>query len=167
METVKKYEVMSEQLFHVNWEQYLNILDRSKAYVLVEEYTASLGYGSLPDMSEEAIEDVAHYQSRCIVVNNLDKPSEVFKKQLMAQLTDTGNPVKEYSDLQLAVEESYVECLENFGLPSVVVDLGDGEYMVAPVTKEEITIRLLSPVQGCLIIFKPRMFSRFRIKQGA
>lgn len=163
METVKKYEVMSEQMFHVNWEQYLNILDRSKAYVLVEEYTASLGYGSLPDM-KESNEDEVHYQNRCIVVNDLEKPSEVFKKQLMAQLTDMGNPVKEYTDLQLAVEESYVECLENFGLPSVVVDLGDGEYMVAPATKEEITIRLLSPVQGCLIVYKPRMFSRFRIK---
>lgn len=47
----------------------------------------------------------------------------------------------------------------------VVVDMGNDEYLMAPITKDDLKVRLLNPLYGALIVFRPRMFARFKIKK--
>lgn len=165
METAIIAKATFTKEFHIiNWDQYANILSRDRITQVVEEYNVQQSY--------DPVEETGSYMRVGVEVKNMENPNELFKTQFLEQLSQNCVEFTTYSnDLQDAIEQATSEALLKLNplTESVVVKLSETEYVLAPYDRESLILKLLSPVQGALMIYTPFKFVPFRLaeKSGA
>lgn len=168
--TIEKSTDLELTLYIVSWEQYFNALIRERSYYTVEEYNVQKSYSSPGGFDEDTGENIegsssdAIYERSVAVVGELENPSEDIKKQFLEQLK--GVEEKTLSeDFQDSIEIAALQAMENFvDIEScVIVSMGEGHYILAPTTRDDLLIKLLNFTQGALIIYRPQMFTKFKI----
>lgn len=173
MSKTVKQNLFEMTLQVINWDQYFNAIIRERAYQTVEEYTVQQSYGvpSSEDLNSPPKQEDATYRRDYVIVEELEDPSKVVRKQLMEQLEKAGVMYQEFSsDFQGSVEEAVIHAVENFTEVETcaVVYLnehhGYKHWMLAPTTREDLILRLLSYSQGALVVYRPRMFTLFKVK---
>lgn len=140
----------------VTWEQYFNSLVREKTKKTIEEYNRLDSYGLDLDSNT--------YKRSYVKLVDLDEPAEAFRKQLLEQLEEAKVPINKFSrSLNDSVIEASKLALENFCSIErcVLVKLSEEEYVLAPLERGCIVIKLYSPLQGCVIAYRPISFTRF------
>jgi hypothetical protein len=154
----------------INWDQYLNVLERSKVFHTVEEYVVQTSTQSYiqgePPLSEDAT-----YKRDFIVLEELEDPSKKLREQFMSQLKDHKIDFEELaSDFQESVELAVVKAIENFTNTSAcaIVYLnehhGYKHWMLAPTTKEDLIIKMMNYSEGALVVYRPTTFTLFKVK---
>lgn len=149
----------------VNWEQYINALDRDRVYNVVTEYDRLDGYGP----SEGSKFDTDSNYTRCMVqIEKFTNPAKVTLKQFKAQLQEAGVKTMTSSEtLNRSVEDACLIAIENFAVLEqyVIVDLGKDQYVLAPTKKDSIVMKLVDATQGAIIIYTPKWFVPFKAKK--
>jgi hypothetical protein len=151
----------------VSWEQYFNIIVRERAFQLVEQYVAQTGFDAVPHFDPEgkATESTdSLYERSFQLVQELKTPVEDVRKQFLDQLKKVESQVFA-SDFQDSIELAAMDALEKFVEleRSVVVDMGNEEYILAPTSKDHLVLRMIDFVQGTLIVYTPCKFIKFQL----
>ena len=150
----------------ITWNQYFNSITRQKVGTTIESYDRLDGYGgNIPDL--EMINNACY--TRCaVIVEEMRNPSEVAKNQFEKQLTEAGVlELIHCSDFQDAAETAYVKAINNFSSldSSVIINLGQGSYVLAPTSEDDIVLKLLDFTKGAIIIYRPNMYVRFNSEE--
>lgn len=160
MEKTTKVFESNVDLPIVSWNQYFSYITRSPVVQTVTEYDVNLGYEETDKGNEDSV-----YRREMIVLEDLDNPAQVAKKQFRKQLSQHGSGIYEFSpDFQTSAESAAFEAYNNFSpvSNSALVNLGRGEYVLAPYTKDDIVFKYLSIAQGAIVVYRPKMFIRFK-----
>jgi len=155
----------------INWDQYFNAIIRERSYRIVEEYVVQ-NKTCEPASFEKAEESQDSVYSRdYIILEELENPSEIIRKQLMNQLNKAKMDFVDYGmNFQDSVEEAVFKAMEKFvDIESCVVVYmnehhGYKHYMLAPTSRDELVIRLASYSQGAVIVYTPTKFTLFKVK---
>lgn len=157
---------------HISLEQYFNALPRSRVTALVQEYNlettqVSIAPGEKTEAElREAQKSDAVYERMVVRIDELKNLNRLFLRQLNNQLRGNGvRYMPDSKDLQEAVELAAIKCWENFGnlKKCAVVKVSKTQYLLASLDEDDITIRLLSPTQGTILVFRPRVFVPFTV----
>ena len=150
----------------VSWDQYFNAIIRERSYNVVEEYTLQTSYGKFGgDAEPEPSNEDAVYERDFAVVKDLDNPSVDIKKQFIKQLEKYPEEILG-ENFQDSVEVACLHAMERFCdiTNCVVVDLGEGHYVLAPTTRDDLILKLVNFTQGALVVYRPTMFTKFLVK---
>lgn len=155
----------------INWDQYFNAIIRERSYNVVEQYVSTTSYVSSPLIEPNGEPQDAVYERDFVVIEELEDPSANCRKQLIDQLKSKGIDFKLIDgSFQDAIEQISFEALERFvDLDTCVVvymneHRGFKHYMLAPVTRDDLVIKLLSYSHGALVVYRPVMFTLFKVK---
>ena len=169
----------AELTFQVlNWSQYFNILIRERAYNIVQESTVIQDYVADIGPVDGGPESDRKYTRNFVIVQDLKCPETQLRSVLFEQLINHGidfNP--KYDTLSEAAEVEALNAMENFtditncvlvtlGTPIQADGLTDGytQCMLAPTSRDSLVIRMISPSQGCIIVYRPKDFRMFQVK---
>jgi hypothetical protein len=150
----------------ISWEQYFNCIVRERAYNTVEEYNMQTKFPEFNFNGTEESDGDTTYEHKFRVVEELKDPSSDVKRQFVEQLDEhVGKPTKSTDSMEECVELAVLSAIERFVNVDncVVVDMGDGEFVLAPTTRDDLVLKLLSPIDGALVIYRPLMFIRFKV----
>lgn len=169
--------------FHiVNWGQYWNMVIRERAYNIVEEidfketkieeFNQNLGLATPENgTSENEVDNI--YSREFEVVKYLHNPGLQFTESLISSLEKAGSPVipgSKAGDLEVSIAEAAHFGLDNFlNLDEcVLIETGHlnpkaPQYILAPTSRDHLVIKMISPVQGALLVYQPKKFISIRL----
>lgn len=116
-------------------------------YDLVQEYNADESKRSDPHLGDSAY-------TRCIS-RVIDLEPEALRAQYLASpglLTISGH----FRDLDVMIETACQYIREHYGVPSVVIDLGNGLSAVADTNLQTVKLKKISAHKGAIILTAPR-----------
>lgn len=160
---VQLNNTFSHNIKIISWEQYFHALYRDRCTQVVEEYNVQLSYSDF-SMTEPNNAEDASYSRDYFQVKELKNPMEETKLALLNLLDKTGIKPKHLNDdLQESVEMAVINAMEQFAVIDfcALVKLDKNNYMLAPLSKDEVVIKMLDILNSAIIVFKPFSFVRF------
>lgn len=146
-----------------NWEQYFNLLHRDRAFQVVEEFVVQHSY---PDYYKPESLDPT-YSRQFLEIETVENVVDDVKTQLLNQLKGQGVEFKQFvaGNFDESLEEAILQTINNFGdiEKYILVQLDEDEFLLSPVDRESLVIKILSPDQVQLVVYKPKQFVLFHV----
>jgi len=145
----------------ITFDQFIiSVISKSHAHQIVEEYEMETHPMHFSERGKEAWIDKdpgedATYSRLTVQVINLSLRG--LKRQYLEQLVIGEAPrlIGSKKNLEESIYEAKRIAQDNFSDPKYIIDIGQAQYVIADVDSQTIGLKILSPTQGVLILYKP------------
>lgn len=158
---LKKYMMCSDIQVR-DFPTFLLSLSRQKCMNMILEYNAQT------KCPTDETEDCEYARK---VIKVIPWTEKALKEQFLTGVSEDGNEViisrrgrgtfKEA--FMEGMERAAISCLENFGVPTVCVKISKTEYVVGSIEPDNLALKEISPLVGCIMVYTPKRFARFKV----